>query len=62
MFIFLIPSSGMWRQVGFSRTYFSEESVASIFRVDIIRELETTLAVRITGVLDFAHRPEFAKL
>jgi hypothetical protein len=40
-----MPSSGMLRRAVLIRTDVSEEHVASIFRVEIIRELGTTLAV-----------------
>jgi hypothetical protein len=37
--ILRMPSSGLWRRVGIVRTDVSEESVASMFRVEIICEL-----------------------
>jgi hypothetical protein len=40
-----MPSSGMRRRVGLVTTDFSEELVASTFRVEKIRELERELAV-----------------
>jgi hypothetical protein len=38
-----IPSSLMWRRVSLVRTYVSEEPVASIFSIERISELGTTL-------------------
>jgi hypothetical protein len=40
-----VPSSGMWRRLGVVRTDVSEERVVTIFRVERISELRTTLAV-----------------
>jgi hypothetical protein len=40
-----MPSSWLWRRVGFVRADASEESVACIVRVERIRDLVTTLVV-----------------
>jgi hypothetical protein len=45
-----MSSSGMLHRVALVRTDVSEESAASIFRVEIIRELGTKLAA--TGTLN----------
>jgi hypothetical protein len=40
-----MPSSGMLRRLAFVRTDVSEECIASIFRMEIMGELGTKLAV-----------------
>jgi hypothetical protein len=40
-----MPFSGLWRRVGHVRTDVSEERIASIFRVETIRERREALAV-----------------
>jgi hypothetical protein len=43
--IWRIPSSGMWRRVGFLRTSISEERITSIIMTKMLSELRKTLVV-----------------